>query len=222
VDFPSFSTNFKLLNIQDPLALCYFVPMVEKDETDFVHRDVLERLLGRGSTMLTLAVVAYSRGFRPATVGQWNVLSKEMQAAAEQILSAVASNPFPKVLEQALTFALAPLSETAVPSWLSPIYRDPSALSAVGRAFETARLTASLGEQRIAPSDREKGLAAVALALCRLQDTLASLSRRLPSVEEAVRLMRMGRLAYVRAGGGEPSAARTEIRKLLNGAPWEE
>jgi hypothetical protein len=190
-------------------------------EKDNPQHDMLKALLGRGGAMLTLAAVAYSRGYRPETVGQWVVLSKEMQAQAEQILSAVARNPFPEVLEQALECALTSSSQTALPSWLLPIYREPSALSFIGCNMEIQKLHASLGNVRSAPSDREKGLAATALALCRLQDTLHSLSRRMPSFEDERMLMRMGRLAYVRAAGGEPSAMRAEIRRLLKGAPWE-
>jgi hypothetical protein len=124
-------------------------------------------------------------------------------------------------LEQALQSALSPTPRTALPKWLSPVYQEPSCLSFIGRAFEPASLAAALGISRPAPSDREKGLAAAAAALCRLQDTLLTLSSRLP-LQDGRMLKRMGRLAYVLAAPGEPSAVRGKIRKLLKGdVPWE-
>lgn len=196
--------------------------MDEVAEREYRHQETLKGLLARGGAALTLAVVAHSKIIEDRGREPWQVLSPEIVAAAEQAYAALAVDPDPALLALALQSALCRRPMTALPEWMAPITREPACVSYLGRHVQDSKLTPALGRLRSASSDREKGLAALALALCRRQDTLRTLASRLPETTDARLLTRMGLLAYVLAVPGEPSAMRGEVRKLIKGAAsWD-
>ncbi len=171
------------------------------------------RLLGRGGRTLGLAAVAHARGQQPGQ-GPWHVLSADTIAAAEEVLSALAQQPDPALLEAAVRAAMGPKPATAAPSWAAPLWRDPMMLSRVGALFETSQLSSALGPKQTDPSDREKGLAALAVALSRSLDALRAFAEYLAE-DDQDSVFRMGCLASVSVEPGEPSELRTELRRLL-------
>ncbi len=185
------------------------------------HREALRELLARGGAALTLAVISFSNRDANGEREPWSVLSPELIAGAEQIGAAVAACEAEEALALAVQSALAP-ARTALPEWLTPTLTEPKCLSFVGRNTGDFDLLAALGPGRVASSDRERGLAALALALCRRQDTLLTLASRLPESSETRLLIRMGRLANVTAAPGEPSKLRSALRRRLKGAStWD-
>ena len=171
------------------------------------------RLLGRSGRVLGLAAVAHVHGQRSGK-GPWHVLSPETIAATEEILLLLEQGPKKAVLEAVLEAALAPEPATAAPGWTEPVWRDPLALSRLGKALDVKRLAPALGPGNTDPSDREKGLAGIALALCRSSDGLAALAAHLEK-DDRLDLKRMACLAQVLVEPHEPTQMRDEIRRLL-------
>ncbi len=185
-------------------------------------QDSLKALLSRGGAILAAAVAAYSRGITPNTPKQWSVLSPSNRAAIEEILEVLSLGVSHLDLKQALQSSFSKYPNTSLPLWIVPVYQEENILSVIGQNWKTSDLKIALGVSRSNPSDREKGLAAVAIALCRLHDTLLTLSYRLPS-EEGSLLIRMGRLAGVLAEPSFPSNFRNRIKIILKGTiSWEE
>ncbi len=171
------------------------------------------KLLGRGGRVLGLAAVAHVHGQR-AGKGPWNVLSPEIVAATEEILLLLEQGPKKAVLEAVVEAALSPEPATAAPRWTEPLWRDADALSRLGKVLDIRTLTPALGPRRADPSDREKGLAGVALALCRSSDGLCALAERLPE-DDGSKLKCMASFAQTVVEPREPTRMRDELRRLL-------
>ncbi|MCP4604002.1 MAG: hypothetical protein GY847_26355 [Proteobacteria bacterium] len=171
------------------------------------------RLLGRGSKILGLAALAHARGQRAGT-GPWHTLSKEIVAASEEVLEALEQEPDPTLLEAVIRAAMAPNPATAAPTWAETLWRDPLALSRVGTAVDSERLAPALGPKCNNSSDRQKGLAALAVALSRSIDGLRALAENLPE-EDRDAVVRMASLAAVVVEPGEPTRMRADIRKII-------
>ena len=107
------------------------------DDTADEHRDILKGLLARGGAALTFAVISYSNSNTEGRRIPRNVISPEIAAAAEQAFFTVAAGPPPEVLERALQYALNPEPMTALPTWLTPVFRAPSCLSFIGKHLES-------------------------------------------------------------------------------------
>jgi hypothetical protein len=175
--------------------------------------EIAKGLLGRGGNALIIATVARARGIRMSE-HRWHVLAPDIVASVEQILGFLEHAPALDWLEIAVHQTLNGKPIASVPEWLKPIGQDPDTLSILGRATDSASLASALGFRGQHPSDRKKGLAAVAISLSRMQDTLDTLSRMLP--EEGGRmLVRMGRLAAAVVRSGEPTKMRAHIREVL-------
>ncbi len=174
------------------------------------------RLLGRGGRTLGLAAIAHARGQQSGR-GPWHVLSADTIAAAEEVLSALEQQPDPVLLEAAVRAAMSPKPATAAPTWAAPLWRDPMMLSRVGASLETSQLSSALGLKQTDPSDREKGLAALAVALSRSLDALRAFADYLPEDDRDC-VFRMGCLASVSVEPGEPSGLRARLRHVLKKA----
>ena len=117
-------------------------------------------------------------------------------------------------IEQAVQAAMGPDPATASPSWAEPLWRNSDAFERLGAAFDADRLARASGQGKNLASDREKGMAAVAVALCRSLDSLRALSLKLPEQDQD-RIVRAGYLAQVVARPGEPSKVRAEVKRIL-------
>ena len=196
-------------------CVCYLPNMLDDHEADR-HRETLKGLLGRGGTVLTLAVLARA-GSRDGQRMPLSSLAPEMRAAVDQVRRVLETAPASDTLSAAIAHALSYEPAVALPTWLRPVLKDPGSLSRLGAAFEVSDLQTSLGPCRSAPSDREKGPAALAVALCRRQDTLSTLAARFASETDGALLSVMGRLAAVTASPGEPSTVCGTVRRILKG-----
>ncbi|MCP4679629.1 MAG: hypothetical protein GY854_29885 [Deltaproteobacteria bacterium] len=175
------------------------------------------RLLGRGGRILGLAALAHAQGRRPGSE-PWHVLSADTVAAAEEVLIALEKEMDPALLEAVVRAAMGEKPATAAPSWAEPFWRDPQALSRIGAAVDSKCLAPAFGPRLPEPSDREKGLAALAVALCRSVDGLRALAEHL-SEEERELVLRMTYLAGVTVEPGEPSRMRADMRRILKEEP---
>ncbi len=184
-----------------------------KDENQMDAR----RLLGRGGRILGLAALAHAQGRRQGAE-PWHVLPADTVAAAEEVLLALEEELDPALLEAVIRAAMSEKPATAAPSWAEPLWRDPGALSRVGAAVDSKRLAPAFGPRLPDPSDREKGLAALAVALCRSVDGLRALAERLPEEDRDLAL-RMTYLAGVTVEPGDPSRMRAEMRRILKEEP---
>jgi len=168
------------------------------------------RLLSRGGRILGLAAVAYARGQRAGT-GPWYALPAETVAAVEEVLLVLENEEDPELLEAVVCAALSPEPSTAAPSWAEPLWRDPAALTEVGRAVDDELTKPVLGSGEANPPPRLKGMAALAMALCRSPDGLAALAARLPG-DEGPEVVRLACLA-----GAEPMGRIVKARELRSG-----
>ena len=176
--------------------------------------EMAKGLLGRGGSSLLVAAVARARGIR---VGQrrWHVLAPDIVASVEQVLTFLEREQVSEAwLELAVHQALKGDAIASVPGWLRPVADREDALSLLGDRIATEELRSALGYRMCHPSQRQKGVAAVAIALSRMQDTLDTLCRMLSSTDGAL-LARMGRLAAARVEGGEPTRMRMRVREAL-------
>lgn len=162
---------------------------------------------------MCLAALAESRGQR-AGKGEWRVLCPEMAAAVEEIMLILERTEDQSSIERAVLAAMGPDPATASPSWAEPLWRDPDALERLGAALDASALSCAVGHGRKLASDRDKGVAAAAIALCRSLDSLKALSLKLPEQDQD-KIMRMGHLAQVASKPGEPSRVRAEVRRIL-------
>jgi len=172
-------------------------------------KDATTRLLARGGRALGIAAIAHARGQR-ARKGPWHVLSRDLAAAADQILGELDTELPPRDLAAAIGAAMGEAPATAEPAWTAPLADDPEAFARVGRA---ATWPAGFAiEPPVA--DRERGLSAVALALCRSVDAARALAAKL-GAEDGRALVRAARLFQILARPGEPSAMRALVRAAL-------
>jgi hypothetical protein len=169
-----------------------------------------EKLLARGSRTLGIATLAHARGD-----GRWYVLSPESIAATEEILSYLKQKPESVVLEAVIGAALAPEPATRPPSWSEPLFNKPPMIERIGARTHESQLRAALGARHASPSNRRKGLAALAIGLCRSLDSLGALAENLPDAD-GIELTRMGYLAHTLVEPGEPSTMRSDIRRIMN------
>lgn len=172
-------------------------------------RDAVSRLLGRGGRVLVTAAVAHARGYR-AGANRWNVLSLENIAATEQILRVIEDGVEPRDMAVAIESAIDKKPATAPPSWANRVWTEPDIISKIGSAMEDPILPTAAGD------DREKGLAALAIAMCRSMDGVQALAARLRE-GDGKKLLRMARLAQATVEAGEPSEMRSKIRVFLAG-----
>lgn len=170
------------------------------------------RFLRRGGTALALAAVAHAKGRLPRGE-RWHVLAPELAAAAEEVLAEIAAGARPEVLETAVRAAMDEKPSTAPPAWARALVGSPAALSRVGRGADPGDLAPALGRRAGTAEDRLKGLAALALALCRSLDALAAAAALL-SEEDGRALVRMGHLAAATAEPGAPSRMRAAVKRL--------
>jgi len=173
--------------------------------------DGVARLLARGGRALGAAAVAHARGARAD--GGWSVLSPELAAAADAALAALAAGVTPRALAAAIGAAMRDAPATAAPAWTAPFGADPEALARAGRAAAEAwpgHLPAAPG------GDRERGLRALALALCRSSEAPRAVAAAL-APEDGLALVRLARLYEALARPGEPGAVRAAIRAAVAG-----
>jgi hypothetical protein len=174
-------------------------------------KDVTSRLLARGGRALGTAAIAHARGQR-AQKGPWHVLSRDLAAAAEQILGELEADVPPGALAAAVGAAMGEMPATSEPFWTAPLVHDPEAFARVGRA---AAASWPAGFPMEAPADdRERGVVMVALALCRSVDAARALAAKL-GAEDGRTLVRAARLCQTLARPGEPSAMRAAVRNSL-------
>ena len=155
------------------------------------------------------AAVAHARGYR-AGANRWNVLSEENIAATDQILRVIEDGVAPRDMAVAIESAIEKKPATAPPSWANRVWAEPDVIPEIGAAVDDSILPSAAGD------DREKGLAALAIATCRSLDGAEALAVRLPG-EDDEKLLRMARLAQATVEAGEPSEMRSRIRALLAG-----
>jgi hypothetical protein len=177
--------------------------------------DEAARLLGRGGRMLGLAAVAHARGQR-AGAGPWHVLSTETVAVAEQLLLALEESRDSWVVAAAVTAALAAGPVTAVPSWAATVWEQPGELERLGESIEAAELDPAFpsGTSAKHADVRTRGLAALAVALCRGLDGVLALGAKLGESDRAT-LIAMARLAAVQVDPGAPTRVRGRIRRVV-------
>ncbi len=171
-----------------------------------------EELLARGSRILGIAALAHARGN-----GHWYVLSPEIVAATNDILGYLEAQPDSALLEAVVGAALAPKPATRPPSWSKQLTGNPPAIEQLGAMTDEAQLQAALGSSCSSPSNHLKGLAAVAIGLCRSIDSLEAFAQNLSS-QDRTALMRMGYLAQTLVQPGDPSTMRSFIRRIVNEA----
>lgn len=172
------------------------------------------RLLGRGGRVLGLAALAHARGQR-AGAGPWYVLGPETVAAAEQLLSILEEGGDPESLAAAVGAAMGPEPATAAPSWVVRLLARDRALDRVGERIEPLELAPAL-ERGMATDElsaRARGLAALAVGLCRSIDRVEAVCRGL-ELGEGRALRRMSRLAGVQVAPGQPTRVCRAIRRL--------
>jgi hypothetical protein len=174
------------------------------------HQVGVKKLLARGSRILGIAALAHARGN-----GRWYVLSPETTAAADEILGYLEAQTDSAVLETVIGAALAPEPATRPPSWSELLFNNRPAIEQIGALTKETELRAALGPHCSSPSNRLKGLAALAIGLSRSPDSLGALAENLPS-QDRTDLMRMGYLAQTLVEPGEPSKMRLKLRRIVN------
>lgn len=160
-----------------------------------------------------LSAVARARGQR-AGQGAFFVLSANLTAAAEEILTVLEQNVDPPLLEAVIAASMDPGPATASPAWAEPLWRDPEALGRIGRKLGESAPLAVLGNRAAPPSDRQRGLSGLSMALSRSLDGQRALAEKLPASDRQD-FIDMGHLAHVLALPGEPTGMRALMRKLL-------
>jgi hypothetical protein len=110
---------------------------------------------------------------------------------------------------------MGPKPATAAPPWTAQLLAREGALSRVGNRIDPLELAPALAPGVTAAdlSARVRGLAALAVGLCRSSDRIDAVCRELAPDEQRV-LRRMSRLAGVRVEPGQPTRVRREIRSL--------
>ena len=157
-----------------------------------------------------LASVAHVRG--QSLSGSWYVLSKEIGAAADQILKVLNDGVDKTSLAAAVTACMSLQPATAAPLWTKPIWEDPTILDQIG----------NLAEQKWPPnengaplnSSRQRGLASLAIALCRSMDSVRAVALKL-SESNGGELIKMAALAQSCVAPGIPSEERNRLRCFL-------
>ena len=193
--------------------------MGEENETDNREQEVLKGLLGRGGTALGIAAMAHARGHSTSDC-KWSSLSREITAAAEQVLWVLEDSPDFDMVHLAVMKAMSEDKVAALPKWALPLGQDPELVTRLGDALDEALLNPAIGSGDRPLTPRLKGLAGVAVALCRNQDTLSALAEKLPKADSRV-MVRMARLAGATVGPGEPSSMRARLRAMLKEQTWE-
>jgi len=192
-----------------------------EEKADHKQR-AIGRLLGRGGQTLGLAATAHARGQR-AGDGPWHVLAPQLVAAAEQVLGVLAEENDPDSLSSAVGAAMGAAPATAAPSWAGDLWRDPELLARLGCAVPPDALAPALPVQWSGTAEpvealdhRERGLAAVAVALGRSVDGVEALAAELAPAE-GERLIGMATLAGSQVAPGEPSRMRSWLKEWIKG-----
>ncbi len=188
--------------------------MTDHAEEQPTLQEVIGRLLARGGQPLALAALAKSRGQR-AGQGPWYGLSGQLKAAAEELLFVLDQEPDPHALELALRAAMDQRPATAAPSWIAPLGRVPDILEKIGAELDDQLIAPALGSSQKEVKGRERGLAGLAVAFSRSLDTRQAVAERLESSEDRELFLRMGCLAQVNSGPGQPTKVRARIKLLL-------
>jgi hypothetical protein len=171
--------------------------------------DDVSKLLARGGRAFGLAAVAHARGQR-AGQGPWHALSRDAIEAAERILDALEGGVSPGGLAAAIAMSMGDGPATAEPAWTRALVGDPASFARIGRGVDWPN-----GFPIANPAkDAERGIALVALALCRSVDAARALGGKLPGGEGEA-LVRWARLMQAVARPGEPSAVRGAVRGAL-------
>jgi len=174
--------------------------------------DDITKLLARGGRAFGIAAIAHTRG-RRAGQGPWHALSGDMTSAADQVLEALEGAVSRTALASAITASMGDAPATAAPAWTSALVESEDAFLRLGRAAKSAwPADFPIAAPR---SDRERGIAFTALALCRSIDAARALGGALPK-PEGTTLVRWARLMQTLARPGEPSTARARIRRVLS------
>jgi hypothetical protein len=166
--------------------------------------------------MLGLAAVARAHG-QQAGAGPWHVLPPETVAAAEQLLGVLEEPGDSDSVAMAVSAALAPGPATAAPTWAAGAWERPDGLEAIGARARSPDLIPALGDAVDQADMRKRGLAALAVALCRSIDGVEALGAKLGG-EDSAALVRMARLAGALVGPGQPTRVRGSIREILTAA----
>jgi hypothetical protein len=174
-------------------------------------RDGASKLLARGGRALGVAAIAHARGQR-AGKGPWHALSREIAAAAEQVLGALEEDVSQRALGAAVGAAMGEAPATSEPAWARALIGDPDAFARIGRGAEAAWPPDFPVEKPA--GERERGVAITALALCRSVDAARALAIRLPR-SDGDALVRWARLLQALARPGEPSTVREAVRRAL-------
>jgi hypothetical protein len=182
-------------------------------ETDPRVQNVVKGLLGRGGAALGIAAMAHARGHR-TMAGKWSALSLEMRAAVEQVLGVLEKSTDLDVVRYAVMKTMSNEQVAAPPKWAKAIVQDPELLAQLGSDLDDALLNAAIGRGGHALTPRQRGMAGMAVALCRNQDTLMALAEGMPGGDGRA-MMRMARLAQATVAPGEPSSMRRRLRALL-------
>lgn len=180
---------------------------------DRADEQAAKGLVGRGSAMLALAATAHARGHR-AVVDKWHVLSPQMKASAEQVLHVIEKGVSPELLTAAIQRAMSGEPITAVPKWAVPITNHPEVLSVIAADLPDDLVAPALPGNAAEVDAHTRGLAALAVSLCRSRDTLTAIAATLPKADRNG-VLRMSRLAQATVASGEPSRIRGELKRRL-------
>ena len=105
-------------------------------------------------------------------------------------------------------------SPVAAPSWTELLLTDPDALGRLGEGLGPVAWPP--GSDNKIVETRERALAALAVAFARNLDSARAMAERMEPATGA-RLLEMTRLAACTVNPGEPSAVRSELKRLLAG-----
>ncbi len=177
------------------------------------QNETASRLLRRGGQVFGLALMAHLHE-APGGSHRWYALTPDTRAAAEEIRPALAASPDPQVVEAVIRASMSPGPAVSPPAWCRPLWDVPGLLRRVGGAFSEDELTNALGPFCDGASDRAKGIAALALSLCRSLDGLYAAAAHFED-NDGTELVRRGHLAHNTAEPGQPSGAGEKIRKVI-------
>jgi hypothetical protein len=165
--------------------------------------------------MLGLAATAHARGQR-AGAGPWHVLSRSTVAVAEQLLRALEECPDSRTVAAAVSAAMAAGPVTAAPSWAATVWERPGELERIGESIAAEDLAPAFpaGADARRADVRTRGLAALAVALCRGLDGVLALGAKLGEADRE-QLVAMARLAAVQVDPGAPTRVRGRIRGVV-------
>ncbi len=170
--------------------------------------------------MLTLAATARARGRRAAR-DRWYALCPQMIAAAEQVLLVLEGGVAPELLTVAVQKAMTDEPVTAVPKWALPLTEHPESIALLGKDIDQRLIRAALPSETPSLDEHSIGLAALAVAFCRSQDSLRALAGHLPE-GDARTVLRRARLAQATVSAGEPSKTRGELKRRMRELRWDE